>query len=73
MKINIEIDDKLLELAFKYSDAKTNEDLIHEALKEFVCNRKKKNLLELKGKIVFEKDYDYKTSRRGRSNNSFTT
>ncbi len=66
MRTNIVIDDELLETAFKFSKAKTKKDLIHEALEEFIRNRKKRNLMDLDGKIVFEKSYDYKASRENR-------
>jgi predicted RNase H-like HicB family nuclease len=38
-------------------------DLNHQALKEFVASRKRHNLLNLKGKILFADGYDYKTLR----------
>ena len=60
LKINILINDDLIEEAFKYSSAKTKRDLIHRALVEFVERRKRRNLLDLKGKIKFAKNYDYK-------------
>jgi hypothetical protein len=45
--------------AFKYSQAiSTKRELIETALKEYVDNRKRKNIKELKGKIKFRKDYD---------------
>jgi len=37
--------------------------LIHLALEEFVQNRKRKDLRELKGKISFFEGYDYKKMR----------
>lgn len=66
MRTNIVLDDKLLKEAFKYSTAKTKKDLIHEALKELIAVRQKKDLRELKGKIAFMEGYDYKKMRKGR-------
>ena len=66
MRTNIVIDDDLLSEAFKLSDAKTKKDLIHEALQEFISNRKKKSLMELKGQILFDESYDYKSIREKR-------
>ena len=63
MRTNIVIDDTLLEEAFKYTDVKTKKDLIHLALKELVANHKKMSLLDIRGDISFESDYDYKKSR----------
>ena len=48
------------------SGVKTKKDLISLALKEFVMTRKRRNLLELAGKIEFRDDYDYKASRENR-------
>ena len=63
MRTNIDIDDALLEQAFKFSGAKTKKELIHQALKEFVENRRRLNLSELEGKIEFAEGYDYKSMR----------
>jgi len=66
MRTNIDIDDALLEQAFKFSQAKTKKELIHQALKEFVENRRRLNLSELEGKIEFVEGYDYKRMREGK-------
>jgi Arc/MetJ family transcription regulator len=64
MRTNIILDDQLVEEAFKFSQAiSTKKELIEIALKEYVNNRKRKNLKELKGKIKFSPDYDYKKMR----------
>jgi Arc/MetJ family transcription regulator len=66
MRTNVVLDDNLVAEAFKYSDnIKTKTDLIEIALKEFVKNRKMKNLQDLKGKIKFADGYDYKKMRAG--------
>jgi Arc/MetJ family transcription regulator len=58
------LDDKLLEEAFKFSQKiSTKKELIEVALKEYVNNRKRRNLKDLKGKIKFAIDYDYKKMR----------
>ena len=66
MRTNIDIDDALLEQAFKFSQAKTKKELIHQALKEFVENRRRLNLSELEGKIEFVEGYDYIRMREGK-------
>ena len=53
MRTNIDIDDALLKQAFKFSQAKTKRELINQALKEFVENRRRLNLAELEGRIKF--------------------
>lgn len=66
MRTNIVLDDQLVDEAFKYAEnIKTKKDLIEIALKEFVTNRKMRNLRDLKGKIVFADGYDYKKMRAG--------
>ena len=64
MRTNIVLDDELVREAFKYSPARTKKELIHEALREYVENRRRKDLRELKGKIDFREDYDYKSLRK---------
>lgn len=63
MRTNIVLDNDIVEEAFKYSKSKTKKDLIKEALIEFVESKKRKNLLELQGKIKFSENYDYKKYR----------
>ena len=64
MRTNIVLDDELVEEAFKFSQAiSTKRELIEMALKEYVNNRKRKNLKDLKGKIKFITDYNYKRMR----------
>jgi len=67
MRTNIVIDDELLNEAFSVSNARTKKDLIHEALKEFIRLKKKKDLTELAGLIKFHNNYDHKELRKLRS------
>ena len=66
MRTNISLDDKLVEEAFNLSRSKTKKQLIHEALKEFVENRRRRNLLDLEGRIRFAKGYNYKKLRESK-------
>ena len=63
MRTNIEIDDGLMEEAFKLTSVRTKKELVHLALTEFVKAKKKKDLLDLSGKIQFHDDYDHKALR----------
>jgi len=63
MRTNIVLDESLIAEGFKLSGVKTKKDLIHQALKEFISSRKRHNLLNLEGKILFADGYDYKTLR----------
>ena len=64
MRTNIVIDDDLLKEAFTVSLARTKKDLIHEALKELIRLRKRKDLTELAGSIEFYKGFDHKKLRK---------
>ena len=66
MRTNIVIDDQLLQEAFRYTNVTTKKEIINLALKEFVENAKKLSLLDLKGKISFDENYDYKAMRDNR-------
>ena len=67
MRTNIVLDDNLVNEAFKYAESiHTKKDLIETALKEFVRNHKIKNLKEIKGKISFDENYNYKQMRTGK-------
>ena len=66
MRTNINLDDDLVQEAFKYTGAKTKKELVHIALKELVETHKRLNLLDLAGKIKFVEDYDYKSLREGK-------
>jgi Arc/MetJ family transcription regulator len=66
VRTNVVLDESFVDEALKLSKAKTKKQLIHEALKEFVDNRKRLNLLDLSGKIKFAEGYDYKRMRVGK-------
>jgi len=64
MRTNVVLDDKLVEEAFKYSETiSTKRELLETALQEYVNVRKRKNIKDLRGKIKFRSDYDYKAMR----------
>ncbi len=67
MRTNRVLDDHLVDEAFRYSDnIKTKRELIETALVEYVKNRKRKDLRDLKGRILFEEGYNYKAMRTGK-------
>ena len=63
MRTNIDLDINLVKEAFQYSSAKTKKELIHLALKEYIKQKRRLNLLDLEGKIKFEESYDHKQMR----------
>lgn len=66
MRTNIVLDDELVKEAFEHSNAKTKRELVDQALREFVANRRRKDVRELRGKGLIRPDYDYKALREGR-------
>ena len=54
MRTNIELDEMLIQEAMELSKIKTKKEVIHTALKNFVGWMKKKELLDLKGKVKWE-------------------
>jgi len=65
VRTNIVLDDETVKTAFRYSKAKTKKELINEALKELITSRQRLDLRDLRGKIEFRSDYDYKKLRKG--------
>ena len=66
MRTNIVLDDSLVKQALKLSRVKTKKQLVNQALKEFVENRKRLNLMDLAGKIQFSKNYNHRALRIGK-------
>jgi len=63
MRTNVVIDDGLMKEAMDLSRAKTKKAVIQEALGEFVNQRKRLELKEIRGKIKFASRYNYKKMR----------
>ncbi len=66
MRTNVELDESLVEEAFRLTNVRTKKELLHLALQELIKSKKKLNLLDLSGKIEFDPDYNYKTLRNDR-------
>lgn len=65
MRTNIVLDDELVREAFKYTDVQTKRELVALALREFVENRRRRNLMDLYGQGGLRPDYEYKRLRIG--------
>lgn len=63
MRTNVELDDALVEEAFRLTTATTQEELLHQALKALIQAKKRKNLLDLAGNVQLADNYDYKALR----------
>ncbi|MEZ4264821.1 MAG: type II toxin-antitoxin system VapB family antitoxin [Myxococcota bacterium] len=66
MRTNIFLDDALVEEARRLTGIETKRELVHEALRALVEARKRKSLLDLRGKIRFADGYDHKALREER-------
>jgi Arc/MetJ family transcription regulator len=62
---NIEIDEKLLEEAIRFSGFSTKQAVIEEALRLFVRLKSQEQIRALRGKVQWEGDLD--TMREGRN------
>jgi Arc/MetJ family transcription regulator len=54
LRTNIVLDDESLNEAFRCSNARTKRELIDQALREFVAQRKRLDLRELRGKDLID-------------------
>ena len=63
MRTNIELDTELVREAQALSRIGTERELIHQALREFVDNRKRRDLRELEGLDLLDPAYDYRRHR----------
>ncbi len=57
------IDPELLEKALKVGGEKTKRETVNKALREFIARREQKRLLQLFGKLDWDKSYDHKVER----------
>jgi Arc/MetJ family transcription regulator len=63
MRTNIILNKTLIEKAQELTGIRTKKGVIDEALKVLIQHHSRKSLLDLEGKIKFDKNYDYKTAR----------
>lgn len=63
MATNLAVDDSLIIEAQRVGKHKTKKSAVTEALKEYIRRRKQLEIIDLFGKIDYDKDYDYKAPR----------
>lgn len=63
MATNLSLDPKLLERAVEVSGERTKKAAVTRALEEFIARRRQKRLVELMGKLEWDKSFDYKAER----------
>jgi len=63
MATNLAIDPDLLERAVEVSGEKTKKAVVTKALQEFIARREQPRLLDLMGKLEWDRSFDYKAER----------
>ena len=63
MATNLAIDQDLLERAVKVSGERTKKAVVTKALQEFIARREQRRVLELMGKLEWDRSFDYKAER----------
>ncbi|MHB1185427.1 MAG: type II toxin-antitoxin system VapB family antitoxin [Desulfobulbia bacterium] len=66
MATNLVIDDSLIEEARMLGKQKTKKAVVTEALKEYIQRRKQKDILNIFGKVDYDRDYNYKKQRQAK-------
>jgi hypothetical protein len=66
MATNLALDPDLIERAVKVSGERTKKAAVTRALEEFITRRSQKRLVELMGKLEWDKSFDYKAERSRR-------
>ncbi len=63
MATNLAIDPDLLDKALEVSGERTKKAAVTLALREFIARREQRRVLELMGKLEWDKSYDSKAER----------
>jgi hypothetical protein len=66
MATNLSLDPKLIERAVEVSGERTKKAAVTRALEEFIARRRQKRLIDLMGKLEWDKSFDYKAERSRR-------
>ena len=66
MATNLSLDPDLIERAVEVSGERTKKAAVTRALEEFIARRRQKRLVDLMGKLEWDKSFDYKTERSRR-------
>jgi len=66
MATNLSLDPDLIDRAVAVSGEKTKKAAVTRALEEFIARRRQKRLVELMGKLEWDKSFDHKAERSRR-------
>lgn len=64
MNIQLQIDEKLLREALELGQNQNQQELVEQALREYIQHRKQIKILDLFGTIEYDENYDYKQQRQ---------
>ena len=64
LRTTLNIDDEALEAAMKVSEGRTKTEVVNEALRRFARAKGRRQLLDLRGKVVWEGNVDRLRKRR---------
>lgn len=66
MATNLSLDPDLIERAVEVSGERTKKAAVTRALEEFIARRRQKRLVDLMGKLEWDRSFDYKAERSRR-------
>ncbi|MDP1649214.1 MAG: type II toxin-antitoxin system VapB family antitoxin [Rubrivivax sp.] len=66
MATNLSLDPDLLDRAVEVSGERTKKAAVTRALEEFIARRAQRRLVDLMGKLEWDKSFDYKAERSRR-------
>ena len=64
MRTTLNIDDEALKAAMELSEGRTKTDVVNEALRRFARAKRRRQLLDLRGKVAWEGSVDSLRKRR---------
>ncbi len=66
MPTNLKLNDELIAETVRLGNFKSKQEAVNTALAEYVQRRQRLRILELGGKVDFDRSWDYKMMRRSR-------
>ena len=63
MATNLSLDPDLIDRALKVSGERTKKAAVTRALEEFIARRRQKRIVDLMGKLEWDRSFDYKAKR----------
>ena len=64
MRTTLNLDDAALAAAMRYSKSKTKTEVINQALRQFARTKRRKGLLDLRGKVRWQGNLDALRKRK---------